>query len=325
MRRRAFITLLGSAAAWPLAARGQQAERMPIIGYLGASTASTQVKPKAAFLQRLGELGWPEGRKVAIEYRWAEGRNERAAEIASEFVRMNVDIIVTSGAGPVRAAKHATSVIPIVFAIASDPVGTGLVASLARPGGNVTGLSYQGPDVSGKRLELVRALVPGLRRLGVIANIESPGAALEMREVQVTAKSLGLEVATPELRRVEDFASVVGALKGNADALYICADPLVNINRVRIVTLALGARLPTMYGEREHVEVGGLMSYGPNISDLFRRAADLVNKILRGTKPVDIPVEQPTKFDLVINLITARVLGVEVPASLLARADDVIE
>jgi putative ABC transport system substrate-binding protein len=325
VKRRAFIAGLGGAAAWPLVARAQQTAWVPTIGYLGATTASAQRKSTAAFLQRLDELGWPEGRKVAIEYRWAEARNERAAEIAAEFARMKVDVIFTSGAGAVIAAKQATSVIPIIFAIASDPVGTGLVASLARPGGNVTGLSYQGPDLTGKRLELIRELVPGLRRLGVIANIGTPGTASEMREVQTTAKSLGLQVAIPEFRRAEDIAAPFEALKSSADALYVCADPLVNNNRVRIATLALGAQLPTIYGEREHVEVGGLMSYGPNLSDLFRRAAELVDKVLRGRKPADLPVEQPTKFDLVINLKTAKALGLAIPPSLLARADEVIE
>ena len=252
-------------------------------------------------MQRLRELGWIEGRTVAIEYRWAEGRSERFAEIAAEFVRLKVDVIVTSGTA-VLAAKQATSVIPIVFAVAGDPVGTGLVASLARPGGNVTGLSIQATDLAGKRLELLREVVPGLRRLAIMANVGNPAAVLEMGEVQATARTLGLEVATFEIRRAEDIAPAFEALKGRADALYVCADPLVNTNRIRINTLALGARLPTMYGFREYVEAGGLMSYGPNFPDLFRRAADFVDKILRGAKPADIPVEQPTKFDLVINL-----------------------
>ena len=201
------------------------------------------------------------------------------------------------------AAKQATSVIPIVFAVAADPVGTGLVASLARPGGNVTGLSIQATDLAGKRLELLREVVPGLRRLAIMANVGNPGAVLEMGEVQAAARTLGLEVATLEIRRAEDIAPAFEALKGRAEALYVCGDPLVNANRIRINTLALGARLPTMlrlFGSI--VEAGGLMSYGPNFPDLFRRAADYVDKILRGAKPADIPVEQPTKFDLVINL-----------------------
>ena len=195
-----------------------------------------------------------------------------------------------------------------------DPVGTGLVASLARPGGNVTGLSIQQTDLAGKRLELLREVVPGLRRLAIMANVGNPAAVLEMGEVQAAARTLGLEVATFEIRRAEDIAPAFEALKGRADALYVCSDPLVITNRIRINTLALGARLPTMYGIREYVEAGGLMSYGPNFPDLFRRAADYVDKILRGAKPADIPVEQPTKFDLVINLTTAKALGLDDPA-----------
>jgi len=325
MRRRRFLGMLGVVAMWPLVARAQQRERIPTIGYLGATTASAQRKSLPAFLQRLSELGWPAGRKVAIEYRWAEASNKRAAEIATEFVRKKVDIIVTAGAGPVIAAKQATLDIPIVFAISTDPVGTGLVASLARPGGSVTGLSYQGSDLSGKRLELIRELVPSLRRLGILANPGSAGAALEMRDVQKTAKSLNLEFVTPEFRRVEDIGTAFKALKGRVDAVNVCADPLVNNNRGRIATLALEAQLPTIYGEREHVEEGGLISYGPNLTDLYRRAAELVDKVLRGRKPSDLPVEQPTKFDLVVNLKTAKMLGIEVPTTLVARAEEVIE
>ncbi len=275
-------------------------------------------------MQRLGELGWIEGRTVAIEYRWAEGRNERYAEIAAEFVRLKVNVIVTVGAA-VLAAKQATSVIPIVFAAAVDPLGTGMVASLARPGGNVTGLSFQATDLASKRLELLREVVPGLRRLAVMANIGYPAAVLEMREVQAPARMLGLEVATLEIRRAEDIAAAIDALKGRADALYVVQDPLFLTHRIRINTLAAAALLPTVHGFREYVEAGGLMSYGANFQDLFRRAADYVDKILRGTKPADLPVEQPTKFELVINLKTAKALGLSVPPMLLARADEVIE
>jgi len=325
MKRREFITLLGgAAAALPLAAPAQQ-PAMPVIGYLGANTPSAESQRIAAFVQRLRELGWIEGRTIAIEVRWAEGRNERFAEIVAEFVRLKVDVIVTAGTAAVVAAKQATSVIPIVFAVAGDPVGTGLVASLARPGGNVTGLSNQSADLPGKRLELLREVVPGLRRLAILANVGSPLVVLEMREVQGTARTLGLEVATSEIRRAEDIAPGVDALKGRADALYVVADPLVTTNRIRISTSALGARLPTMHGQRENVEAGGLMSYGPNFPGLHRRAGDYVDKILRGANPVDIPVEQPTKFDLVVNLKTAKTLGLDIPPTLLARADEVIE
>jgi putative ABC transport system substrate-binding protein len=325
MRRRDFMTLLGGAtAAWPLAARAQQPAKLPTIGFLGGTTPATWSLFVAAFVQRLRELGWIEGRTIAIEYRWAEGRGERFAEIAAEFVRLNVDVIVTVG-GAVLAAKQATSLIPIVFAAAADPVGSGLVASLARPGGNVTGLSSQFTDLAGKRLELLREMVPSLRRLAIMANAGYPAAVLEMAEVQATTRTLGLDVVTLELRRAEDIAPAFEALKGRAEALYVCAESLVTTNSVRINTLALAARLPTMHSIREYVEAGGLMSYGPNFPDLWRRAGDLVDKILRGAKPADIPVEQPTKFDLIINLTTAKALGLDVPPTLLARADEVIE
>jgi putative tryptophan/tyrosine transport system substrate-binding protein len=323
IRRRQFIVTLGSAAAWPLAAGAQQAA-MPVVGFLVAGTPLSHGQWVAAFVQRLRELGWIEGRTIAIEYRWGEGRNERFAEIAAEFVRRKVDVIVTSATAAVAAAKQATSVIPIVF-VAGDPVGTGLVASLARPGGNVTGLSIQQTDVAAKRLELLREVVPGLRRLAILANVGGPAVVLDMREVQATARTLGLEVITSEIQRGEDIVPAFEALNGRADALYVCIDPLVNTHRIRINTLALAARLPTSHYNREAVETGGLMSYGANYVDLFRRAADLVDKILRGAKPADIPVEQPRKFDLVINLTTAKALGLDVPPALLARADEVIE
>ncbi len=270
------------------------------------------------------ELGWIEGRTVEIEYRWAEGRHEREAEIAAEFVRLKVDLIVTNGSA-VPAVKQATSDIPIVFAIAVDPVGGGLVASLARPGGNVTGLSVQETDTAGKRLELLREVVPRLHRLAIMFDGGYPSAVQEAGEVQAAARTLGLEVAPLEIRRAEDIASAFEALKAHPDALYVVVDNLVSTNRTRIITSALGARLPTIFNVREYVQVGGLMSYGANYSDLFRRTAELVDKILRGTKPGDIPVEQPTKFDLVINLTTAKALGLTVPHNLLVLADEVIE
>ena len=325
MKRRELITLLGGAAVWPLATHAQQAGKLPTIGFLVAGTPTSHGQWVAGFVQRLRELGWIEGRTITIEYRWAEGRNERFAGIAAEFVRLKVDVIVTSATAAIVAAKQATSVIPIVFAAAGDPVGTGLVASLARPGGNVTGLSIQQTDVAAKRVELLREIVPGLRRLAILGNVSGPAVVLEMREVQAAARTLGLEVITLEIRRGEDIAPAFAALKGHADALNVAVDPLVTSHRIRINTLALAARLPTMHGSREYVETAGLMSYGPNFPDLFRRAADYVDKILRGTKPANIPVEQPSKFDLVINLTTAKALGLDVPPMLLARADEVIE
>jgi putative ABC transport system substrate-binding protein len=326
VKRREFITLLGSAAtALPFAASAQQLGKLPTIGLWGPTMSSVASQRIAPVVQRLRELGWIEGRTVAIEYRWAEGRNERAAEIAAEFVRLKVDVIVAQGTPSVIAAKQATSVIPIVFAAVGDPVGSGLVASLSRPGGNVTGLSTQQTDTASKRIELFREMVPGLRRLAIMGNVGNPAVELELSEVQSTARALGLEAAAFELRRAEDIAAAFDALKGHADALYVCADPLVFTNRIRVNTLAQGARLPTMYLLGEYVEAGGLMSYGPSVPDLYRRAADFVDKILRGAKPGDIPVEQPTKFDLVVNLTTAKALGLDVPPTLLARADEVIE
>ena len=324
-RRKFLATLLGgAAAAWPLAAHAQQAAKLPTIGVLGAGTPSAWSPWVAAFAQRLHELGWSEGRTIAIKYRWAEGRPERFAEIAAEFVRLKVDVIVTGGAA-VPAVKQATSVIPTVFAVADDAVGTGLVASLARPGGNVTGLSNQQIDLVGKRIELLRELIPGLRRLAIMANTDAPGVGLEMAEAQTVAGRLGLQVVTSAIRRAEDIAPAFEAIEGRADALYVCGDVLTTAYRIRINTLALGLRLPTIFSTRDLVETGGLISYGANFPDLFRRAADLVDKILRGAKPADIPVEQPTKFDFVINLTTAKALGLKIPEAVLLRADEVIE
>jgi putative ABC transport system substrate-binding protein len=262
--------------------------------------------------------------------RTPKGRSERAANIAAEFVWLKADVIVTSGAVLLAARQHpegrqATSTVPIVFAIASEPVGTGLIASLARPGGNVTGLSNQQADLATKRLELLREVLPGLRRLAILANGSNPASLLEMPEVERTARAVGLEAVTVEVRRAEDFAPAFDAIKGRAEALYVCSDFFMFTHRIRINTLTLGARLPTIFGEREMVEVGGLMSYGPNFPDLFRRSADYVDKVLRGTKPGDIPVEQPTKLDLVINLTTSKVLGLTIPEAFLLRADEVIE
>jgi len=325
VRRRDFISLLGgAAAAWPLAVRAQQPARLPTVGFLVAGTPSSHGRWAAALVQRLRELGWIEGRTIAIEYRWLEGRLDRVVEITAEFVRLQVDCIVTNG-DAVPTIKEATSVIPIVFAIANDPVGGGLVASLARPGGNVTGLSGQATDLAGKRLELLREVVPRLRRLAIMFNVSYPSGVLEMREVQAAARALDIEVAPLEIQRAEDIASAFDMLKAQADALYVVVDTLVSANRTRIITFALGARLPTIWNTRGFVQAGGLMSYGPNFLDLFRSTAGLVDKILRGMKPADLPVEQPTKFDMVFNVITARAIGLDVPATVLARANEVIE
>jgi putative ABC transport system substrate-binding protein len=324
VRRRDFIKVIaGSMTAWPLAARAQQPGKLPTIGFLGTD-ALVWSPYTAAFVQRLRELGWIEGRTIAIEYRWSEGLPARNAEIAAEFVRMKVDVILTNttAAGTV---KQATSVIPIVFPLGIDPVGGGLIGSLAQPSGNVTGVTNQQSDLAGKRLELLREVLPRLRRVAIIGNVGSPQAVLEMGEVQAGARTFGLEVAPLEIRRAEDVAPAFESLKDQADALYVVGDALVQANRTRIITFSLSARLPTIVGIREFVQAGALMSYGPNFLDQFRRAAELVDKILRGTKPGDIPVEQPTKFDLVINLTTAKALGLKIPEGLLLRADEVIE
>jgi putative ABC transport system substrate-binding protein len=318
------MILLGGAIAWPLAARAQPSGKLPIIGLLTAGAPATHGRWVNAFVQRLSELGWIESRTIAIKYRWAEGRSERYAEIAAELVERKVDVIVTQG-GAVAAAKKATSLIPIVFTVAADPLADGLVASLAQPGGNVTGLSLQFTDVAGKRLELLREAAPHLGRLAIMANLGYRAAALELAEIEATARKLNLEVATSPIRRAEDIAPAFAALKGRAEALYVCADPLVSTHQIHINALAASARLPTMHGIGEYVMAGGLMSYGANFPDLWRRGGDYVDKILRGAKPGDIPVEQPTKFDLVINLKTAKALGLTVPSALLARADEVIE
>ena len=293
MKRREFITLFGGAAAWPLAARAQQQAKLPTVGFTGTD-ASLWSSWMAVFAQRLRELGWIEGRTIAIEYRWNEGRPKRIAEIAAEFVRLKVDVIVTNAIA-VPTLRQATEVIPIVFALGPDPVGGGLVASLTRPGGNVTGLSIQSTDTASKRLELLREVVPGLRRLAVMANVGFPQGVLEMGAQRTSGRT------------------------------YVVGDALVNANRTRIMTFSLSARLPTTFNTRVFVQAGGLMSYGPSFSDQFRRTAELVDKILRGTKPGDIPVEQPTRFELVINLTTAKALGLTIPESFLLRADEVIE
>jgi putative ABC transport system substrate-binding protein len=324
-RRELIAALGGASVAWPFAARAQQPTKLPTIGYLGVAVPSAWSPWTTAFVERLRELGWIDSRTVTIEYRWAEGRVERYGEIAAEFVRLKVDVIVTVGTAA-AAAKQATSVIPIVFAVAADPVGSDLVASLARPGGNITGLSLQQTDAAGKRLEFLREVLPDFRRLAIIANVGYPAAVLDMNEVQAAARTLGLNVVDKlEIRKPEDVAPAFDALKGGAQALYVCGDALVDSVRARINTLALGARLPTLYPNREYLQAGGLMSYGPSFPDLFRRSADFVDKILRGTKPGDIPVEQPTKFELVINLTAAKALRIDIPPMLLARADAVIE
>jgi putative ABC transport system substrate-binding protein len=324
-----LIAGFGGAAAspvfGPVAAYAQQPGKLPTtIGYLGGTTAALSSADAGAFLRRLRELGWVEGRNIAIEYRWTEGRMEAVTEFLAEFVRLKVDLILVAGTASALAAKRATSVIPVVFALAADPVGTGLVASLAQPGGNMTGLSTRLTEAAGKRLELLSEVFPGLRRLAIMANVV-PESVLEMGEVQAAAGTFGLEVIPLEIRRKEDIALAFEALKGRADALYVANSAFMATHRVTVTILSLGLRLPTVCGSRSWPEAGCLMSFGVSFPGLFRRSAEIVDKILRGAKPADIPVEQPTKFELVVNLTTAKALGLTVRPTLLARADEVIE
>ena len=322
-RRKFLATLGGAVAAWPLAARAQQ-PAMPTVGFLGSGTPITAGAWVVAFAQRLRELGWIEDRTIKIDLRWAEGRNDRSAEIVADFVRLKVDVIVTYGSEHIQIAKEATSTIPIV-ALMGDPVGSGLVASLAHPGGNLTGLSGQNADLNGKRFELLHEIVPNLRRLAVLFNGNNLAYRLESDIVRAAAIPLGLEVLAAEIRSGDDIAPTFAAIATNADALLVVGEPLTFTYRSQISALALAARLPTTYYTRGYVEAGGLMSYGPNFPALFRRMADYVNKILRGTKPEDLPVEQPTRYDLIVNLTTAKALGLKIPESFLLRADEVIE
>lgn len=325
MKRREFIAGAVGTAAWPRAAQAQHQGKPPTIGFLGAGTALTDGDRVGAFVQRLRELGWVEGRTVTIEFRWAEGRFDRSPEIMAEFVRRKVDVIVTHANPNILAAKRATSVIPIIFPSAGDPVANGIVRSLARPGGNVTGLSLLTSDLVGKRLELLREIAPGLRRLATLANVGYASAVLEAGAVKAAGRDLGLNVTTIEIRGLEDIDPTIAALKGRADALYVPTDPFLNTHRDRVSRLALDAQLPTMSGVKQYVQAGALISYGPSFLDLFRRAGEYVDKILRGANPADIPVEQPTKFDLVVSLKTAKALNLKIPEAFLVRADEVIE
>ena len=323
MRRRDFLAVASSAMAWPLVAGAQQAGRLPTSGFLGANPVGF-APWTAAFVARLRELGWIDGRTVTIEYRWSEGRTERYAEIAAEFARQKVDVIVTVGSA-VPTVRQAAGDIPIVFAVAIDPVRSGLVSTLANPGGNVTGLSLQATNLAGKRLEILRELIPKLHRLAIIFNAGNDQTVLEMSDTEVAARELKLEVAHLEIRRMQDIATAFESLNSQADALYVVVDQLIVANLNRVLTFALSTRLPMIYSTRDFVSSGGLMSYGPSYVDLFRRAGDYVHRILHGAKPQDIPVEQPTRFELVLNLTTARALGLHVPELFLSRVDEVIE
>jgi ABC-type uncharacterized transport system substrate-binding protein len=326
MKRRDFISLFGSAAAvWPLAARAQSTGKKYTIGYLSAGSPGLE-EATAAFTDTLRELGWVEGKNVTFERRFAENRLERLAEFAAELVHLRVDVIVTEGTLAPLAAKQATSTIPIVMNVAGDPLGSGLVESLARPGGNVTGISLMAPDLGGKRLELLKELLPHLGRVAVLWNATNPYAALVYKQTQAAGRTLEIEVQSLEVRGPDEFEDAFEAVRQqHPDALVTVEDPLTGSYRKRIVDFATIDRLPSLYGFRENVLDGGLISYGANFADLFRHAAGYVDKVLKGVKPADLPIEQPTKFELVINLKTAKALGLQVPPSLLARANEVIE
>ena len=293
------------------------------IGVLGAD-ATVWAPWTSAFVSRLGELGWVKGHNIAIDYRWAEGSSERISEIAADFLREKVALIVTYGAAA-AVLKQAKTVTPIVFAVAIDAVRGGLVPSLARPGGNLTGMSIQQSDLVAKRIELLRGIIPQFRRLAIMFDAGFAISVMEASDIKAAARTLGLDFASLEIRRPEDIPSTFEALNAKVDALYVVSDALIATNRARIITLALNARLPTILSYRDYVAAGGLMSYGPNFMDLFRHAADMVDKVLRGAKPGDIPVEQASKFELVINGTTAKMIGLQIPAALLATADEVVE
>ena len=325
MERREFIWLIGgAAAAWPLALHAQPA-KSPVIGFLVPGSQASHGAWVAAFAKRLSELGWTDGRNIAIEYRWAAGDNDRMAEFAAEFVQRKVDVIVSSANG-VNIASKATSSIPIVFAAFNDPVATGIAKSLAQPGGNVTGLTVQPSDLASKRIDLLREIVPKMRRLSAVANVAGSGFLQETASIRAAAAALSIEADILELRTADDIPPALARLKGRPpDALYVLSEPLVNANKVQILQAVMEERIPTIFGFREFVDSGGLISYGANFPDLFSRAAEFVDKILRGAKPADMPVQQPVKFDLIVNLKTAKALGLTIPEAFLLRADEVIE
>ena len=327
MQRREFITLLsGIVAAWPLAARAQQPAKIPRIGFLGNSTATMEANLIGPLRDGLRELGYEEGRNVIIEFRWANGKYDQFPALVAELLAAKVDVIITAGTPATLAIKKATSTVPLVFIAVGDPVGTGVVPNLGRPGGNITGLSSIAPDLEGKRLELLREVVPKLSHVAFFLNPANAFHTASMRQARVAAQSLGIKLQPMEVNKSEQldgaFASIV---KEKPDALLILADRVFLHNRKRMMEFAIQQRLPSVNAYRELVEAGGLISYGPSYEDMHRRAAVYVDKILKGTKPADLPIEQPTKFTLLINLKTAKTLGLTVPPTLVARADELIE
>src|SRR6476620_2852195 len=327
MQRREFITLLsGIVAAWPLAARAQQPAKIPRIGFLGNSTATMEANLIGPLRDGLRELGYEEGRNVIIEFRWADGKYDQFPALVAELLAAKVDVIITAGTPATLAIKKVTSTVPLVFIAVGDPVGTGVVPNLGRPGGNITGLSSIAPDLEGKRLGLLREVVPNLSHVAFFLNPVNAFHSVSIRQARVAAQSLGIKLQPLEVDKSEQldtaFASI---LKEKPDALLILADRIFLHNRERMMEFATQQRLPSVNAYRELVEAGGLISYGPSYEDMHRRAAVYVDKILKGTKPADLPIEQPTKFTLLINLKTAKTLGLTVPPTLVARADELIE
>ena len=327
MRRREFITLLGGAAVWPLAARAQQMGKVPRIGYLGSSSPSLEPHFVEAFRQKLRELGHIEGENIAIEYRWAEGQDRRLPELAAELVRLQPNVIVTAGTPGALAAMQATKTIPIVMASSGDPVGAGLVTSLARPGGHVTGFTIVGPQIEGKRLDLLKEAVPELSRVAVLWNPSYPASVSYFNTIENAGRTLRISLdPVAEVRRANELDNAFFAIaSARPRALLVVADRFLLAHRKRIVEFAVAKRLPGMFPYREYVEAGGLMSYAPSNIELFRGAATYVDKILKGAKPGDLPVQEPTKLELIVNLKTSKAIGVTVPESFLLRADELIE
>jgi putative ABC transport system substrate-binding protein len=329
MNRRDSVRLLVALGmvAFPLAARAQQAGKVYHIGYLSAPTRASVEQALQAFLRRLRELGWVEGQNLIIEYRWADAKAERLPDLAAELVQLKVDLIVAPAGSAALAAKKATSSIPIVMLFPADPVGLGLVASLARPGGNVTGTTLSpGPEIFGKQLQILKDAIPRASRFAILANPAEPGFAIQLNEVETAARSLGIRLQHVEVRGPEELDSAFAAMaRERAEALLVQGSSTFLVHRARLADLAVKNRLPTMSNFREMVEAGCLMAYGINMSDFIGRSAVFVDKILKGAKPADLAVEQPTKFELAVNLKTAKALGLTIPPSVLARADEVIQ
>jgi putative ABC transport system substrate-binding protein len=329
MRRRQFVKLIGGGAlAWPLKAAAQQGSKLYRIGYFSSGAASAQggAGIERAFVEALGELGWIEGKNVALEYRFAENHADRLRDMAAELVHLKVDVIVAAGTLAPLAAKQATATIPIVMAPAGDPVRSGLVPSLSHPGGNVTGLSLMAPDLGGKRLELLKELLPGISKVAILWNAANPYAEDVFRETQRAAQTLRIALQSLEVRSPDDLDTVLeAAMIQHPEGLVTVEDPLTTDHRKQIANFAAKNRLPAVHGIREFAEAGGLIAYGASLSDLSRRAATYVDRVLKGAKPADLPVQQPTKFEFVVNLSAAKALNLTIPPTLLARADEVIE